>query len=93
MKTKEEVIKEAKEKHEPNTLGLKWDLSDIESNNGWIKIESEEALPKDSFNYWLFCDDDRIITMKEYDYYKKYIIPDLVATHYQPIVKPLTPIY
>ena len=44
-----------------------------ESNNGWIKIRSEEDLPKDSFNYHLFCNDGRYITMKDYDYYKKYI--------------------
>lgn len=68
-------------------------LQGIENNNGWIRIESEEDLPKDSFNYYAFCSNGSIMTFNDFEYYKKYIIPELKVTHYQPIVKPEKPIY
>lgn len=66
-------------------------LKGIETNEGWIKIESEEELPKESWNYWIMQSDNRVQTMKEYDDNKKYY--NIIATHYQPIVKPKPPIY
>ncbi|WP_126654081.1 hypothetical protein [Chryseobacterium aureum] len=66
-------------------------LHGIENNNGWIKIESEEDLPKESCNYWIMQSDNRIQTMKEYDDNKKYF--NITATHYQPIEKPKPPLY
>lgn len=68
-------------------------LKGIENNNGWIAIESEDDLPKDSYNYWVVCSNGSVKTLNDFEYYKKYIIPDLIATHYQPIIKPLPPVY
>ena len=66
-------------------------LQGIENNNGWIRIESEDDLPKESFNYWIFQSDLRAVTMKDFYYNKKYY--GVKATHYRPIVKPLKPLY
>ena len=66
-------------------------LKGIENNTGWIKIESEDDLPKESFNYWIFQSDLRAVTMKDFYDNKKYY--GVKATHYQPIVKPKPPIY
>lgn len=68
-------------------------LQGIKNNNGWIRIEGEEDLPKDSFNYYAFCSNGSVMTFNDFEYYKKYIIPELKVTHYQPIVKPEKPIY
>lgn len=65
----------------------------MDTNNGWIKIESEDDLPKDSFNYYFYCSNGAVMTGNDLEYYKKYIIPELKASHYQPIVKPKPPIY
>lgn len=63
-----------------------------EENNGWIKIESENDLPKDGKVFW--------VMKKEYDYP---IIERLynndsnywmdIFTHYKPIKIPQPPIY
>ena len=66
-------------------------LQGIEDNNGWIKVESEADLPKESYNYWVFQNDGLIQSMKEYELNKKYY--NIEATHYQPIQKPKPPIY
>lgn len=66
-------------------------LSGIEYNNGWIKIDSEEDLPEESWNYWIMQNDGRISAMKDYFDNKKYY--GVAATHYQPIEKPKPPIY
>ena len=66
-------------------------LQGIENNNGWIRIESEDDLPKESFNYWIFQSDLRAVTMKDFYDNKKYY--GVKATHYRPIVKPKPPIY
>ena len=66
-------------------------LKGIENNTGWIKIESEDDLPKESFNYWIFQSDLRAVTMKDFYDNKKYY--GVKATHYRPIVKPKPPIY
>jgi hypothetical protein len=67
-------------------------LQGIENNNGWIKIESEDDLPKENGIYWV---------MK-----KGYTYPTIDSkhpddnsfwiaqfTHYQQIIKPNLPIY
>src|SRR5690606_34580493 len=66
-------------------------LQGIEDNNGWIKVESEADLPKDSYNYWIFQNDGLIQSMKEYELNKKYY--NIRATHYQQIEKPKPPLY
>ncbi len=57
----------------------------------WIKIESEEDLPKDSSNYWIFRSDGRVSSIDHYEADKKYFFPDLTASHYMPIIKPEPP--
>lgn len=66
-------------------------LQGIEDNNGWIKIESEDDLPKDSFNYWIYQSDGIITSIRHYVENKKYY--KINATHYQPIEKPKPPVY
>lgn len=67
-------------------------LKGIENNNGWIKIESEDDLPKKGSNCYFILkngvsgifvdlDDSEYLTLRNR------------GTHYQPIVKPKPPIY
>ena len=74
-------------------------LQGIETNNGWIKIESEDDLPKDEniVEFWVY-DDEEIVSAK-FMYESKRWYHDvnlnlrLFPTHYQPIEKPKPPIY
>jgi len=74
---------------------IKWrpkSLKGIENNNGWIKIESEADLPKESGFYYVVDSDskevtDRYFEIENYDYFRQF------STHYQPIRKPELPIY
>ena len=74
-------------------------LKGIETNNGWIKIESEDDLPKDEniVEFWVY-DDEEIVSAK-FMYESKRWYHDvnlnlrLFPTHYQPIFKPKPPIY
>lgn len=68
-----------------------YSLEGIDNNNGWISINSEEHLPKESYNYWIMQSDGLIQTMKEYEDNKKFF--KITATHYQPIVKPKLPLH
>ena len=63
-------------------------LQGIESNNGWIRIESEEDLPKEPImsHYIRRCDDEYCIGIVDSSDIDR-------ITHYQPIVKPEKPIY
>jgi hypothetical protein len=68
-------------------------LKGIETNNGWIKIESEADLPKDKTTQYSVCKDKKVFqstincgTVKHW-----YNIGKI--THYQPIIKPKPPIY
>lgn len=69
-------------------------LSGIEDNNGWIRIESEEDLPKDCGDYWVYDDDGDIgyymfnLFEEDFEHVKENGI-----THYQPIIKPKPPLY
>lgn len=72
-------------------------LQGIEDNNGWIKIENEEDLPKEKALYFIANSNPDII------FYSSNMISDLDnlkemwedgdITHYQPIEKPKPPIY
>ena len=75
-------------------------LAGIENNNGWIKIESEDDLPKLTINYHVLKNG----TLTEVLYAGKnrwfvngrnYPLTTEIAeiTHYQPIIKPQPPIY
>lgn len=67
-------------------------LQGIEDNNGWIKIESEDDLPKEGDLFW--------VMKKGYNYplFEPMYHDDgeywlQWYTHYQPILKPKPPIY
>lgn len=79
-------------------VGTSWrpkSLQGIENNNGWIKIESENDLPKETIDVFWMDKTQGIICGKYYainDYDNiKFLIEN--ATHYQPITKPQSPIY
>lgn len=69
-------------------------LEGIGDNNGWIKIESEEDLKLDRGYYWFRYRDAlgvenikiAIVDNKGINLYHE-------PTHYQPIIKPLPPVY
>jgi len=66
-------------------------LKGIENNNGWIKIESEEDLPKEDCFYYVIYDNGKI---SESVLHLNMILKNLdVITHYQPIEKPKPSIY
>ena len=71
-------------------------LQGIENNNGWVKIESEKDLPKESGLYfgkdYEFGTDMTFFDFetKEWEDSNGYL---LNITHYQPIEKPKPPIY
>ena len=75
-------------------------LTGIENNNGWIKIESEEDLPKNNGSYFTktnYCKETieryyPIFTKsKSIEDERKWWLENI--THYQPIVKPNNPLY
>lgn len=68
-------------------------LSGIDKNNGWVKINLDDDLPKESSAYWIMRNNDTISTLNDYETDKKYMFPELKATHYQRIIKPNKPIY
>lgn len=68
-------------------------LQGIESNNGWIKIESEEDLPKDNDDIFVYI--DGFIHLHSEVIALRCLTNTLGGniTHYQPINKPNPPIY
>ena len=68
-------------------------LQGIENNKGWIRIESKDDLPKEEGNYFIVRNNNEVGA--------SYFIPNndfsvidwRYITHYQPIEKPLKPIY
>lgn len=75
-------------------------LGGIENNNGWIKIESEDDLPKLKPEEELLCfikslDDGRVgIGIYSFGMFKTVFRNEYNnVTHYQPIIKPKPPIY
>lgn len=75
-------------------------LQGIEDNNGWIRIESEEDLPKDVGSYLIqyeFKSGHKAITCVDFDgqtfWHFGSIFRIELVTHYQPIVKPKPPLY
>jgi hypothetical protein len=82
----------------PDVTGFKQSLipeqlSGIETNNGWVKIESEEDLPNDDNLYWVIRSHSAYISIERsngngFGNYQGYKV-----THFQPIEKPKPPIY
>ena len=72
-------------------------LQGIENNNGWIKIESENDLPKEDNWFYVFRLDNSIVLSKfrkEFNRWEVYEgLPTKGITHYQTIIKPKPPIY
>ncbi len=72
-------------------------LQGIETNNGWVKIESESDLPKESNRLWIIF--NGMIGDCFYNYSDKVFWntyndkPFIDVTHYQIIKKPNPPIY
>lgn len=74
----------------PNNYMKCWrpkSLSGIEDNNGWIKNESEEDLPKEYGYYWAIDNSELIQEVNSDD------IKVGFYTHYQPIIYPKPPLY
>lgn len=62
-------------------------------NNGWIKIESENDLPKEGMTNYLVCIDNEP-SIHPYNLKQLLMLfEDRMITHYQPIIKPKPPIY
>ena len=91
--TKEEKIKEAKVKFKNSTVLLSLELAKIEHNNGWIKIESENDLPKEGMTNYLICVDNMPSIHVHNLRQVMSLYKDGMITHYQPIIKPEPPIY
>ena len=74
-------------------------LQGIENNNGWIRIESEEDLPKEEIDlHFIFeKNNGRFQTFGVWDNKLKSFYSGALkisnVTHYQPIEKPKLPIY
>ena len=85
---KEEKIKELKEIYKDDEFLLRSELINLEHNNGWIKIESEEQRFPDE-DLWIcnFNGNKQPFIHDAYDF-----IPEKY-THYQPIEKLQPPIY
>ena len=67
-------------------------LRGIENNNGWIKIQSEEDLPKEDGFYWVIDSEasevvDRYFEKGNHDFFKQF------SSHYHPVIKPDLPLY
>jgi hypothetical protein len=69
-------------------------IQGIENNNGWIKIESDDDLPKKSGMYWTFIIGKEVVanTFNTFGN-NEFTFDNGVVTHYQPIQKPQPPIY
>lgn len=67
-------------------------LENIENNNGWIKIESEEDLPKQNIMCWALYEDKEEPTCIRF-INGKWVLDFGKITHYQPIAKPQPPLY
>ena len=77
-------------------------LQGIENNNGWIKIESKDDLPKEEIDvHFIFTEykgeEGRFQTYGVWDNNLKSFYSGALkinnVTHYQPIIKPKPPIY
>jgi len=67
-------------------------LQGIENNNGWIKIESEDDLPKEEYELYFVTGSNTNVHQCIYHIgIKEYWLKTF--THYQPIQKPQPPIY
>lgn len=69
-------------------------LQGLEDNNGWIKIENEEDLPKvDGINCWIITENNKQIRQRWFNKFWNEYEGEGKVTHYQPIEQPKPPIY
>lgn len=73
-------------------------LRGIEMNNSWTKIENEADLPKESGDYWTYEKNGSIgirffMSIAQTWGNHEMEVKEPNVTHYQPITKPLKPIY
>lgn len=68
-------------------------LQGIENNNGWIKIESEDDLPKEKCDLLVYPEFENQFVFHFYNDKKSKEVLMQNHTHYQPIEKPKPPIY
>ena len=69
-------------------------LHGIENNNGWIKIKSEDDLPKKRGTFWTFIEGKEVVmnTFNTFDD-MEFTFDNGKVTHYKPLIKPNEPIY
>lgn len=70
-------------------------LQGIETNNSWIKIESEDNLPTDeNFDYWA-CNGNHFYSLPYTcsELREDYKVNNDYFTHYQKIIRPNKPLY
>lgn len=68
----------------------------VENNNGWTLLTDRFSLPKSKGHYWFVTKNGKITQnyfhpKSKQDGYKQYFLN--MYTHYQPIIKPKSPIY
>lgn len=69
-------------------------LKGIEDNNGWIRIESEDDLPKvDGISCWIITEKNKEIRQRWFNKFWNEYEGEGKVTHYQPIEKPKPPLY
>ncbi|MDM1042155.1 MULTISPECIES: hypothetical protein [Empedobacter] len=72
-------------------------LQGIETNNGWIKIESEDDLPKYIVDCWIIYKDKICLSLYQSKHFvlksEFSLLPFNLISHYQPIERPKPPIY
>lgn len=68
-------------------------LQGIETNNGWVKIESEDDLPKEKCDLLVYPEFENQFVFHFYNDKKCKEVLMQNHTHYQPIEKPKPPIY
>ena len=72
-------------------------LQGIENNNGWIKIESEDDLPKEGMHEVILLDEECMEGYRNYDVIVFYEVNSRFRkkeiSHYKPIEKSKMPIY
>lgn len=82
--------------HLPNNANLfrPKSLKGIENNNGWVKIESENDLPKENEqHYWTITENNPDIKERYFNKFFNEYKGEGKVTHYQPIEKQKPPIY
>jgi len=69
-------------------------LRGIETNNSWIRVESEKDLPSADCDVFLYFKDGEIMCDRFLLNYKNFATINYIhVSHYQPITKPLQPLH